>query len=165
LTQQHCGNGLVVCAIAGIVALTSGAMAADETSKKATHHKETAAAGAKHVPMPRPRPRLVAAHQNAAPTGAVLASLAPADAAAMRRDSTPAVTASAADLAAVREAIEYTRRGKAKDATEVQQRIADPIARKLVEWAILGDGTAPFSRFRPSSRPIRAGNIRCSAAG
>jgi soluble lytic murein transglycosylase len=150
LTQQHCGNGLVVCAIAGIVALTSGAIAADETSKKATHHKETAAAGAKHVPMPRPRPRLVSAHQNAAPAGAVLASLAPADAAAVRRDSMSAVAASAADLAAVREAIEYTRRGKAKDATEVQQRIADPVARKLVEWAILhsDENGADFSRFQ-----------------
>jgi soluble lytic murein transglycosylase len=61
-----------------------------------------------------------------------------------------AVTASAADLAAVREAIEYTRRGKAKDATEVQQRIADPVARKLVEWAILhsDENGADFSRFQ-----------------
>jgi soluble lytic murein transglycosylase len=148
LTQHHCGNGLAVCAIAGIVALTSGAMAADEMSKPSPH-KETAAAGAKHVPMPRPRPRLVAGHQIAA-SGAVLASLAPMDAAMARPDPTPPVTASAADLAAVREAIEYTRRGKARDATEVQQRIADPLARKLVEWAILhsDENGADFSRFQ-----------------
>jgi soluble lytic murein transglycosylase len=137
--------------VAGIVALTAAAMAADETSKKAPHKEnEKAAAGAKHVPMPRPRPRLVAGHQNATSGGPVLASLAPADSAIARPDPTPAVTASAADLAAVREAIEYTRRGRAKDATEVQQRIADPLARKLVEWAILrsDENGADFSRFQ-----------------
>jgi soluble lytic murein transglycosylase len=151
LTQHRCGNGLAIYAVAGIVALTSAAIAADETSKKAPHkEKEKAAAGAKHVPMPRPRPRLVAGHQNAVSGSPVLASLAPVDTATARPDPTPAVTASAADLAAVREAIEYTRRGRAKDATEVQQRIADPLARKLVEWAILrsDENGADFSRFQ-----------------
>jgi soluble lytic murein transglycosylase len=135
--------------MAGIVALASGAMAADETSKKAPH-KETAAAGAKHVPMPRPRPHLVAGHQPVTTGGPVLASLAPVNAAMARPDPAPVMTASAADLAAVREAIEYTRRGRAKDATEVQQRIADPLARKLVEWAILhsDENGADFSRFQ-----------------
>jgi soluble lytic murein transglycosylase len=149
LAQHHCGNGLAVYAIAGIVALTSGAMAAGEPSNKAPH-KETAAAGAKHVPMPRPRPRLVAGRQPVTSGGPVLASLAPVDAATTRPDPTPTLTASAADLAAVREAIEYTRRGRAKDATEVQQRIADPLARKLVEWAILhsDENGADFARFQ-----------------
>ena len=126
-------------------------MAADETSKKAPHKdKDKAAAGAKHVPMPRPRPHLVAGHQNAVSGGPKLASLAPVDAATARPDPIPAVTASAADLAAVREAIEHTRRGRAKDATEVEQRIADPLARKLVEWAILrsDENGADFSRFQ-----------------
>jgi soluble lytic murein transglycosylase len=126
-------------------------MAADETSKNAPHkEKEKAAAGARHVPMPRPRPRLVAGHQNSGSGGPKLASLAPVDAATARPDPMPAVTASAADLAAVREAIEHTRRGRAKDATEVEQRIADPLARKLVEWAILrsDENGADFSRFQ-----------------
>ena len=126
-------------------------MAADETSKKAPHKdKDKAAAGAKHVPMPRPRPHLVAGHQNAVSGGPKLASLAPVDAATARPDPIPAVTAPAADLAAVREAIEHTRRGRAKDATEVEQRIADPLARKLVEWAILrsDENGADFSRFQ-----------------
>ena len=126
-------------------------MAADETSKKAPHKdKDKAAAGAKHLPMPRPRPHLVAGHQNAVSGGPKLASLAPVDAATARPDPIPAVTASAADLAAVREAIEHTRRGRAKDATEVEQRIADPLARKLVEWTILrsDENGADFSRFQ-----------------
>ena len=125
-------------------------MAADETSKKPPQHKDMAAAGAKHVPMPRPRPRLTTGHQNVATGGPMLASLAPAEASTAHPDPTPIMTASAADLAAVREAIEYTRRGRAKDATEVQQRISDPLARKLVEWAILrsDENGADFSRFQ-----------------
>jgi soluble lytic murein transglycosylase len=60
------------------------------------------------------------------------------------------VTASAADLAAAREAIEHARRGRATDAAETQQRIADPLARKLVEWAILrsDENGADFARFQ-----------------
>src|SRR5580700_2433402 len=47
----------------------------------------------------------------------------------------PAITAS--DLAAVRDAIGFASRSRPKDATDAQQRISDPTARKLVEWAIL----------------------------
>jgi soluble lytic murein transglycosylase len=62
----------------------------------------------------------------------------------------PAMTASASDLAAVREAIGFASRRRPKDAAEAQQRIADPTARKLVEWAILhsaGNG-ADSARFQ-----------------
>jgi soluble lytic murein transglycosylase len=60
----------------------------------------------------------------------------------------PAITAS--DLAAVREAIGFASRGRPKDATEAKQRIDDPTASKLVEWAILrsGDNGADFVRFQ-----------------
>jgi peptidoglycan lytic transglycosylase len=145
LIRQRCGSGLAICAVAGVVALSSGALAAGDTSKKESH--KTAAA-AKHVPLPRPRPHVVAGHQTTA--GPVLASLGPTGSSAVRPDPTPVVTASAADLAAVREAIAFTRRGHAKDATEVQQRIADPLARKLVEWAILrsDENGADFARFQ-----------------
>jgi hypothetical protein len=66
----------------------------------------------------------------------------------------PAITASASDLAAVRDAIGFVSRRRPKDATDAQQRIADPTARKLVEWAILhsADNGADFPPFRPSSR-------------
>ena len=43
----------------------------------------------------------------------------------------------ASDLAAVRDAIGFVSRRRPKDATDAQHRIADPTARKLVEWAIL----------------------------
>jgi soluble lytic murein transglycosylase len=60
----------------------------------------------------------------------------------------PAITAS--DLAAVRDAIGFASRGRPRDATEVQQRIADPTARKLVEWAILrsGNNGADYARLQ-----------------
>ena len=60
----------------------------------------------------------------------------------------PAITAS--DLAAVRDAIGLASRRRPKDATDAQQRIADPTARKLVEWAILrsGNNGADYARFQ-----------------
>ena len=61
----------------------------------------------------------------------------------------PAITATASDLAAVRDAIGFASRRRPKDATDAQQRIADPTARKLVEWAILhsADNGADFALF------------------
>jgi soluble lytic murein transglycosylase len=60
----------------------------------------------------------------------------------------PGITAS--DLAAVRDAIGFAGRGRPKDATDAQQRITDPTARKLVEWAILrsGNNGADLARFQ-----------------
>jgi soluble lytic murein transglycosylase len=58
----------------------------------------------------------------------------------------PAITAS--DLAAVRDG--FASRGRSKDATDAQQRISDPTARKLVEWAILrsGNNGADYARLQ-----------------
>jgi len=134
----------------------------------------------KNVPLPRPRPHFVIAKpsttpsttpsappsatssvaQNAAPSAAPpnavyqTASLAPSASATLKDD--PAIafasttSTSEADLAAVKHAIELARHNKPKDATEVEGRIADPLARKLVEWAILrsDENGAEFSRFR-----------------
>jgi soluble lytic murein transglycosylase len=62
-----------------------------------------------------------------------------------------AVTASTsyADITAVKRAIDFARRGRADEATEVEGTISDPLARKLVEWAILrnDDVDADFSRY------------------
>jgi soluble lytic murein transglycosylase len=48
-----------------------------------------------------------------------------------------AADTSAADIAAVKQAIEHARAGRASQATSIQPGIQDPSARKLVEWAIL----------------------------
>src|SRR5262249_59936770 len=54
------------------------------------------------------------------------------------------------DLDAAKQAIDLVHRGKTQEATDAQHRIADPLARKLVEWAILrsDDNNADFSRYR-----------------
>ena len=64
--------------------------------------------------------------------------------------SPPSETISSADLAALKEAVSAARRGKTTQAEDLQKTISDPVARKLVEWAILrSDGTnsIDFSRY------------------
>jgi soluble lytic murein transglycosylase len=53
------------------------------------------------------------------------------------------------EVAAVKEAISLARRGKAPQAYDVQKTIDDPVARKLVEWAILRgeDNNVDFARY------------------
>jgi soluble lytic murein transglycosylase len=57
-------------------------------------------------------------------------------------------TTSPLDLGAVRQAIELSHKGRPDDATNVEATIADPLARKLVEWVVLrGDDSVDFSRY------------------
>jgi soluble lytic murein transglycosylase len=53
------------------------------------------------------------------------------------------------DLAAVKDAIGLSRKGKTSEATAIQKTIGDPAARKLVEWFILRhpETDANFSRY------------------
>jgi soluble lytic murein transglycosylase len=53
------------------------------------------------------------------------------------------------DIAAVKEAVELTRKGRHGEATAVENTISDPVARKLTEWVILHseDGDIDFSRY------------------
>jgi len=52
------------------------------------------------------------------------------------------------DLAAVKQAIELTHKGRPDEATSVESTISDPLARKLVEWVILrSDDSSDFSRY------------------
>jgi soluble lytic murein transglycosylase len=151
--------GALASLLAGLSALATGVV--------------VAAPPLKQVPLPRPRPHITASRNITVPPPA-------AGAAAVATPSSPAVPAadfhtaslppaaepvphgegpvayaptastSEADLVSVKQAIELARRGKSKDATEVQSRIDDPLARKLVEWAILhsDDNSADFARFR-----------------
>jgi soluble lytic murein transglycosylase len=56
---------------------------------------------------------------------------------------------SSVDVAHVKTAVEFARKGKSSDATDVQRQISDPIARKVVEWVILrsDNNGASFSRY------------------
>ena len=99
-------------------------------------------ASPKSIPLPRPRPTLVARGESALVTPVALHS----------KLSAPSAAPSAAlgpDFGAVKQALELIRRGKSGDATSVEASIHDPAAKKLVEWAILrsDDTKAGFDRY------------------
>ncbi len=58
-------------------------------------------------------------------------------------------TTSPLDLAAVKQALDLVGKSHQDEATSVEGTISDPVARKLVEWAILRseDGSNDFSRY------------------
>src|SRR5262249_7540063 len=58
-------------------------------------------------------------------------------------------TTSAADLAAVKRALERIHHGAIDEATEIEKTIEDPLARKVVEWALLrrDDNGIDFNRY------------------
>jgi soluble lytic murein transglycosylase len=61
----------------------------------------------------------------------------------------PAALSLPPDLAATKQAIELVRQRKPREATELETSIGDPVAQKLVEWALLrhSDGDAGFERY------------------
>ena len=109
---------------------------------------KTLPGGPNRIPLPRARP------QPAVGAGAPVktASLVPATAApAAPSAALPAASLgiSAADLAAFKEAITLARNSKTGQVTDLQKTIADPVARKLVEWVLLrsDNNTGDYSRY------------------
>jgi soluble lytic murein transglycosylase len=145
LAELHGGNAtayVFASLLASLLAFATGAAAAPPL---------------KNVPLPRPRPHFAQARASLllGTDEFTTASVAPPAAPVAARGETaiafsPGASISGADLAAVRQAIEFARRGKSKDASEVQRRIEDPVARKLVEWAILrsDDNDGDAGRYR-----------------
>ena len=99
-------------------------------------------ASPKSIPLPRPRPTLVARGESALVTPVALHSKLSAPSGAPS-------AASGSDLGAVKQALELVRRGKSGEAASVEASIHDPAAKKLVEWAILrsDDTKAGFDRY------------------
>lgn len=134
-------NETAACAVASLLALGTGA---------------TAAALLKNVPLPRPRPHIALTGQRPTPapgtyrTASVNPSAPEGEESDFGLPFSPALGLAQTDLDAVRQAIELAHHGKSKDATEVEHRIEDPLARKLAEWAILrgDDNEADLGRFR-----------------
>src|SRR5690349_11146107 len=93
-------------------------------------------ANIKSIPIPRPRPsQLVSSH-------AITAAIA----------SKPVIAvagAAAADIALVKQGLDFIRRGKSDQASGLQASIHDPVARKVIEWAVLrsDDTLAGFDRY------------------
>ena len=90
-----------------------------------------AAYSAAAVPLPKPRPG-----NAASPTaGSLSPPRTPAQSPRFALATTDST--SSLDLAAVKEALAAARKGNIAQAGELQRTISDPLARKLVEWAIL----------------------------
>jgi soluble lytic murein transglycosylase len=109
---------------------------------------KTLPGGPNRIPLPRARP------QPAMGAGAPVktASLVPAAAAPAAPSAAPpaaSLAISAADLAALKEAITLARNSKTGQVTDLQKTIADPLARKLVEWVLLrsDNNTGDYSRY------------------
>src|SRR6266571_1597861 len=120
-------------AVASILALaTALAWLANGTASLA------ATKSIKSIPLPRPRPTLVARTESAVATPVALHS-----------KLSPPSGAPSPDLAAVKQALELIRRGKSGEATSVEASIHDPAAKKLVEWAILrsDENNVGFDRY------------------
>jgi soluble lytic murein transglycosylase len=115
----------------------------------AEEHKGPAAAerkGLANVPLPRPAPAFAGATPAFSPPRG-----RPAVAARPIVPLAVATTTSTSplDLAAVKQAIDLVRKDRADEATDIERTIADPLARKLVEWIILrsDDTTVEFPRY------------------
>ncbi len=159
--KRHSGYGTAASVLAISIIVLSG--------------NAGAVAPLKHVPLPRPRPHVgaaasatprkpVAAASAAATVDAAAAGAMPQPAvyrsaafaptpAVLNEDpaiAVPAPTLSQADLATVKQGIELARRGRTRDATDLQAQISDPLGRKLVEWVSLrhDENSADFARYR-----------------
>jgi soluble lytic murein transglycosylase len=115
------------------------------------------------VPLPRPRPKPPAKQADLPaaanpvktgtaappPAGPVLASATSVSLPASRLAYAPAFDIPPAEVGILREAVSQARNGKTAQVTELQKSLSDPLARKLVEWALLrsDNNAADFSRY------------------
>jgi soluble lytic murein transglycosylase len=105
------------------------------------------------VPLPRPRPEAAkATASDSLPAPAPATRAAAPSRATEALAQAPSLSTPAIDVAAAKNAMSAARSGKSSQATEIQERIRDPVARKLVEWVILrsdnnGSSAARYMSF------------------
>ena len=138
---------LTALAVAGVLGLglqadSAGGAPAEQTKAASTAAKDKAAKKDKAATKDK-----AAAKDKAATKAKAAATKAKTPAA-----KTPAAAATtappppSAEAVAVKEAIGAARKGKTSQAEDLQKSIGDPVARKLIEWAILrSDETASVS--------------------
>jgi soluble lytic murein transglycosylase len=118
---------------------------ADKKAKKEPPNKEPAkpAAAASSTPLPAARPGAATASAAAIPAAPEVPAVPPTP-------SFPStVSTSAVNVALTKRALDHLRARRRTEANETKNAITDPVAKKLVEWAILrnDDGGADFSRY------------------
>jgi len=135
------GAAAVALGTAGALAAAKHVSVHKSTTAKGKHHKHGSTSDkerraaqrrggaqedAQRIPLPRERP--------------------PADGPAVADSAPPALPP---DFAAVKQAIGFVRQGKSSEATALATSIGDPVAQKLVEWALLrrSESGAGFERY------------------
>ncbi len=119
--------------------------AKSKAAKKETK-SEPAKPAAAATPLPAARP---AAAAGSAATATAAPAAAPPAVAPPAPTFPSTVTTSAVDVALTKRAFDHLRSRRRTEANETKNAITDPVAKKLVEWAILrnDDGGADFSRY------------------
>src|ERR1700752_432978 len=142
------GRGALAALVLGMLA-GSAALGAGSTGAKPNEGKP-----ATGIPLPRDRPQstAVAGVSGSIKTAASLSGGAGASAiphALASADTAPTPVIPAGDLAELKQALELARNGKTGQVTDLEKGLTDPVARKLVEWALLrGDNnTVDFYRY------------------
>jgi soluble lytic murein transglycosylase len=104
-----------------------------------------AAASQRHTPVPKAR----SAVAKSTPAKAAIPAKPTLLRSVVPLAPVPAPGEAVADLATVKQAFELIRRGKPDGADDLKAQIRDPVARKLVEWAVLrsDDTQAGFERY------------------
>ena len=69
-----------------------------------------------------------------------------------------------ATLATIKTAIALARKGELAQASDVKESMSDPIARNVVEWAILRSKEVDFQRYVAFISEVRAGRISVCCA-
>jgi peptidoglycan lytic transglycosylase len=142
------GRGALGALILGVLLAGGAAFGAGSTGAKPNEGKPAA-----DIPLPRARPQATAAAASgSAKTTASLSadSGAPAFAHATASSGTTATPViPPGDLAALKQALGLARNGKTGQVTDLEKGLNDPVARKLVEWALLRseNNTAGFYRY------------------
>ncbi len=136
--------------VLAVVAGTSGAVLAARhkpvahEKKQVVHEKIGAASDARHERSSSSKQAAVASKKEKSRKQRIADKRHKKD--TSDEDDAPRFTG---DLGALKDAIDLSRQAKTSDATEAEQKITDPAARKLAEWFILRhpDSQAPFSRY------------------
>ena len=117
------------------------------------HAAEAAAPKTVAVPLPRPRPAMGTPRPAALPAPLVTSAIASQPATPAPRAAPLAMAAGGApsdsDLAAINQALDLAKKDKMAEAAGIARNVADPVGRKLIEWAILRaeDDDFEFSRY------------------
>jgi soluble lytic murein transglycosylase len=139
---------------------SSGERPKEKTQEKAVEKAAAKPLPAAHapIPLPPPRPRMLATGPNAgalpkaAAGAATLSSVSAAATPAGPRAVAPpaaSMAMSPEDLATLKDAIGLARNSKTGPVTDLQKTMSDPLARKLVEWVLLrsDNNTGDYSRY------------------